>query len=211
LPALRVILRDRPADLPAALARHEQVFNTHPYLATIAVGAVARMEAERIDPDIIEKFKTAVRGALGGLGDRLIWAGWRPVCALLALLLLLGGAAWWICVFAFLLVYNVGHIAARVWGLRLGLHYGREVGEKLRQLGLPQAQRGLATAGAFLLGMVLPIAAAGAPGARVSAPWLILTALAAIAGVLFGNRVRTPVILSLTALALLGLGLRFIS
>jgi len=207
LPALRAIYRDSPDQLAAAVERHSQIFNSHPYVAGIAVGAVARLEAEHADPDVIDRFKSAVRGSLGGLGDRLVWAGWRPVCALLALGLVFAGAPWWAGAAFFLASYNVGHIALRAWSFRLGLEHGRYVGERLRRSHIAEAQRALAGAGAFALGLVLPMAMSGGlVGARPMPAWVLAAGTAGVLlGLRFGNALRTPVLFALAGFALLGL------
>ncbi len=89
------------------------------------------MESEGADPEQIERFKSALVAPLGGLGDRLVWARWRPLCALLALLSFLLGAPWWAAAGGFLLLYNAVQLGLRVWGLRLGWEHGREVGRAL--------------------------------------------------------------------------------
>ena len=69
----------------AALARESQYFNAHPYLASVAVGALARAELEGAAPERIERFRTALCGPLGALGDRLVWATFLPLCSFAAL------------------------------------------------------------------------------------------------------------------------------
>ena len=71
----------------AALARESRYFNAHPYLASIAVGALARAELDGEPPERIERFRTALCGPLGSVGDRLVWAGWLPFCSLASLAL----------------------------------------------------------------------------------------------------------------------------
>ena len=68
-----------------ALARESRYFNAHPYLASVAVGALARAELDGEDPVRIERFRTALCGPLGSVGDRLVWAGWLPFCSLASL------------------------------------------------------------------------------------------------------------------------------
>ncbi|MGH7618844.1 MAG: PTS system mannose/fructose/sorbose family transporter subunit IID, partial [Gemmatimonadaceae bacterium] len=68
-----------------ALARESRYFNAHPYLASVAVGALARAELDGADPARIERFRTALCGPLGSVGDRLVWAGWLPFCSLASL------------------------------------------------------------------------------------------------------------------------------
>lgn len=208
LPALRALYRDEPAQFDRALERHLQLFNSHPYLAPMALGAVARLEAEGEDAAVVERFKAAVRGSLGTLGDRLVWAGWRPACLLFAMTMILAGGRWWLGIAGFLLLYNAGHLALRVWAYRLGLREGRHVGERLRRSRIVRAQGGLAAAGAFLLGCVMPLAATGAiVQTRLPLAWAGLALAAGFLGASRGLATRTTVILALAGVALLGLGL----
>ncbi|HEX6941190.1 MAG TPA: PTS system mannose/fructose/sorbose family transporter subunit IID [Longimicrobiales bacterium] len=216
LPALRSIYRDDPDRFADAVQRHARLFNSHPYLAPMALGAVARLEAEGADPLVIERFKTAVRGSLGTIGDRLVWAGWRPVSLLFALALLMAGAAWWVAVAGFLLLYNAGHLLLRLWSYRLGWREGTRVGEHMRRSGIAAVQRALPVVGAFLVGLAVPLAAAGRPlaavgltaGNALAAPWVAAAAVAALLGVRFGARVRRPVVLALLGFTLFGLLMR---
>ena len=132
-PALRHVYADDPAKLREALARHAALFNAHPYLAALAAGALARLEADGVPPETIDRFKSAVRGSLGSMGDRLVWLMWRPACALLMVALLLAGAGWWIAVLAFLAAYNALHLWMRIWGLDAGWRDGLQVGRALRE------------------------------------------------------------------------------
>jgi mannose PTS system EIID component len=209
LPVLRRVYAGRPDALAQALRRHAALFNSHPYLAGIALGGVARLEAEGERHEVVERFKTALRGSIGMMGDRLVWAGWRPVCMLVALLLLFGGAPWWLAVGAFLLVYNAGHLALRVWAWRLGLRHGLRVGERLRQSRLPAIQKALPAVGAVLVGVLVPIAAAGdIVGLRPAPGFVAVALLGAAVGARFGTIVRDPIALLLGSVALLGMLMR---
>lgn len=186
LPTLRRIHGADHEALEAALRRHEGPFNSHPYLAPLAIGAVIRMEEDEEEPAVIARFKAALRGSLGTLGDQLVWAGWRPVCLLGALTLLLLGASWWMTLLAFLVVYNIGHAGMMYWGLSVGLAEGRGVAERLRG-SVRSTQPRLMAAGAFLAGIVMILVVAeGVPGLGFDPSWL--WALAATAGVAAGAR-----------------------
>lgn len=205
LPALQHIYRDRPDERLAAIARHTELFNSHPYLSPLALGAVSVLEdVER--PEVVSRFKSAVRGSLGTLGDRLVWAGWRPVCLLFALLLVALEAPWWAVLIAFLGIYNTGHFALRWWSLRFGFAHGKHVGEELRKTPVQKAQRSLDTAGAVLVGLLLPIMIArpALPGWGGTV-WTIALSFAALLGLRFGGRVRSPVALVLAVATLLAL------
>ncbi len=201
LPVLRYLHRDDEAALAAAMARHTAVFNSHPYLVGVAAGAVARLETERVDPQLIARFKAALRGSLGALGDQLVWSAWRPAVALLGLALLLAGAPWWLSVAVFLLVYNGLHLWIRHWALEVGLRGGLNVGELLRQSPLHAWSRRAGDGGALLVGFCTVLAVAG-PSEDLFE--LGLFAAAAAAGYGLGPWLRTAVWLALGLTWILG-------
>jgi PTS system mannose-specific IID component len=147
--------RDAPAPFASALARQARFFNAHPYLAALAVGAAARAEADGAPPDRIERLRAALSGPLGSLGDRLIWAGWLPACAAIALVLVALGAGGW-AVLAFLVLYNVLHVWLRVWGLRTGWRTGVGVAAALASPGLRRALEVVGPLAAVAVGAALP-------------------------------------------------------
>ena len=142
----------------AALARQSQYFNAHPYLASVAVGALARAELDGEQPERIERFRTALCGPLGSVGDRLVWAGWLPACSLVALAAFGFGADTITVVLLFLGLYNVGHVALRAWGLRVGLARGMKVGAALGTPVLRQGPQHIARAAALIAGIAIPLA-----------------------------------------------------
>jgi PTS system mannose-specific IID component len=170
-----------------AVRRHCEHFNAHPYLANLALGAACRLEEEGRDPDEVSRFKRAVRGPLGSLGDALIWVGWRPATVLAALVLALAGVPPGWTVGVFLALYNLGHLSLRVWGFRTGLTRGSDVGDSLRFLALPQQADRIASIGVLLLGAVIGLALGkGIQGNVVT----LLFAMPAALGLLVGTRLR---------------------
>ena len=158
-PALRLLPDGRNgAAYRAAIARQNGYFNANPYLAGIAVGALANAELSGEATDRIERFHTACCGPLGSVGDRLVWAGWLPACSLLALVafgLGLGPAG---VVLLFLGLFNLGTMALRAWGLRVGYRDGLRVASAL---GAPLLRKGpaqVARASALLAGIAIPLA-----------------------------------------------------
>jgi mannose PTS system EIID component len=209
LPALRVIHRDDPAGLRAAVQRHAHLFNAHPYLSGVALGAVARMEADGEDPAVVERFKSALRGSLGALGDRVVWAGWRPACLLfaLAVLLVTGSAA--ATVVLFLAIYNAGHLMLRWWGLSVGVQHGRRVGEQLRQAPLLRWHEHVLAVAMLLLGVTLPlIVAGGLTESRLAGFWPILPVSAGVVGWVLGPSARSVALVLLAAATVTGFLLR---
>jgi PTS system mannose-specific IID component len=142
----------------AAMGRAAGFFNTHPYLAGLAVGAVAKAEHQGLSGQQVDRLRTALKGPLGSLGDRLIWAGTLPAAAAVGLILLtlthpliaIGG---------FLLLFNAVHFTLRWWGLGAGWRAGVKVTEALRH---PVLQAGLKTVGpvaALMIGAAIPVVA----------------------------------------------------
>jgi mannose PTS system EIID component len=142
----------------AAMARQAAYFNAHPYLAAVAVGALARAELDGESPERIERFRTALAGPLGSVGDRLVWAAWLPFCSLLALLAFGLGAGTGAVLLLFLGVYNAGHFALRAWGLRTGWLHGLRVATALGNPLLRHGTPVIGRAAAFTAGAAFPLA-----------------------------------------------------
>jgi PTS system mannose-specific IID component len=158
-PALRHLPGGRDGEAyRAAMARQSAYFNAHPYLTAVAVGSLARAELERAPPGQIERFRTALCGPLGSVGDRLVWAGWLPFCSLLALAAFGLGGSPTVVLLIFLGLYNVGHIGLRVWGLRVGWKHGMRVAAALANPVLRKGPTYIARAAALLAGIALPLA-----------------------------------------------------
>jgi mannose PTS system EIID component len=156
-----------------ALARQSAYFNAHPYLASLAIGALARAEVEQVPPLRIERFRTALCGPLGSVGDRLVWAAWLPACSLVAILLFGFGWTPLGVVAGFLILYNIGHLGLRDWGLRAGWHHGLRVASALGHPVLQHGPRYIGRVAAVLGGLALPLAvhrAIGGPAPLSSIP-----------------------------------------
>ncbi len=164
-------------------------FNAHPYLAGAALGAtVSIRERGELDEGELVRFRAALRGPLGAVGDGVVWAGWLPVTVLLALLLLAGGANPLAVVAGLLVAYNLLHLWMRRWAVRTGLDHGVAVGSALARSALPRLGDRLRLGAVVLAGAlggfvaVSPAAAAGAPSLH------LFLALAAAAGILVAGR-----------------------
>ena len=207
IPVLRRLFPDGSGALRDALGRHAEHFNAHPYMAGLALGAATRLEAEGADPDTIRRFKDAVRGPLGGVGDHLVWAAWLPTTALLALLAAILGAPPWWTLGLFLVLYNGGHLTLRIWGFRTGLREGHQVAQRLKGVGLSRRadtirRVGVVLLGAFIGAVLTRVTEAATPPATIW-PWLGLAAAAFVVGTRLGRIAWGPA-LRLLVVALLG-------
>lgn len=209
LPVLRHLHRD-PQALDEAVARHAAPFNAHPYLAEVALGSLVRLEADGEDDATIRRFRNAVGGPLGALGDRVIWAAWLPLVSLLALVayeLGLGAAG---AALLFLGVYNAGHLALRWWGFHAGFHEGSGVALRLRNAGLAHRARQTDGVRVVLAGLLAGLLLGGPRGlAGVTWPWTLVAVGALTGGLLLGARAWRPaallVVLAVAALLVPGL------
>jgi PTS system mannose-specific IID component len=171
----------------------------------VALGASVRLESEGADAETVRRFKLAVRGPLGSLGDRLVWATWLPGVSLLALTLYWIGLPGWVAVVAFLLVYNFGHVGLRLWAFRIGLADGREIGSRLATADLTGLASRLQKVAAFLLGALVGAVLMGGQGLGAAGPtWIALATAAALAGLFVGHRAWRPAALTV-ALAVAGI------
>lgn len=173
-----------------ALGRQARYFNAHPYLAAVAVGALARAELDNVPAPLIERFRTALAGPLGSVGDRLVWASWLPLCSLVALFAFGVGARPLLVIGIFLVLYNLGHFFLRLWGLRVGFQRGLRVADALGHPVLRRGPQYVGSAAALIAGIAIPLATRQIiGGGRTLAAEIILLAIAG--GVLlarFGER-----------------------
>jgi PTS system mannose-specific IID component len=183
LPLLRRIHAGDPVGLRDSVERNMRSFNGHPYLCAMAVGALARLEYDRVEVETVDRFRTALRGPLGTLGDRVVWAEWRPFCLLVAAVLFGLGISPVAAAAAFLILYNAGHLYLRAWAFVRGWEAGLDVGRILHESWLDRAAGKLGPANMLLLGAAAVIA--GRVLVRQAqygpVPWALLAG-----GVLFG-------------------------
>ena len=111
--------------------RHLGFFNAHPYFSAYALGAVAKLEEEiavnKGNEEHLEKFKNALIGPLGALGDQLFWATVKPATFTIGVLgFLLTENFYARLTFLFLLgiLYNLPHLYIRTFGMIQGYKKG---------------------------------------------------------------------------------------
>lgn len=196
-PLLQRIHAGDPVALRNAIVRHADSFNAHPYMSPVAIGALARLEQDGADEETFRRFRTALRGPLGALGDQAVWAGWRPFCILATIVAFCLGVDARLAVLGFLLVYNVGHVGLRLWGFRLGWTAGLKVGGLLNASPLRNVGPRLTPVNEALLGAVLVLLAARVPGVEPTPGGTGLAAAIAMAAFLLPSRAGRLAVLAL--------------
>jgi PTS system mannose-specific IID component len=175
-----------------ALGRQARYFNAHPYLAGIAVGALTRAELDDVPPTMIERFRTALGGPLGSVGDRLVWASWLPLCSLIALLAFGLGARPLTVVAIFLVIYNIGHLTLRAWGLRVGFQRGLRVADALAHPVFRKGPQVIGMLAAVVAGIAIPLATREVVGGgrQLSSGIIILAMVGGVFLARLGGRVE---------------------
>ncbi|HDR5352373.1 MULTISPECIES: PTS system mannose/fructose/sorbose family transporter subunit IID [Bacillus cereus group] len=95
IPAIKKLYKSKE-DRKAALKRHLEFFNTHPYIASPILGVTLALEEERangaeVDDVAIQGVKVGMMGPLAGVGDPVFWFTLRPMLGALGASLAMGG------------------------------------------------------------------------------------------------------------------------
>ncbi len=159
--ALEPLVRDLPGGVGGeryrdAVRRGAGFFNAHPYLAGLAVGAVARAEHDGVPPSEIERLRSTLPAPLGSVGDRLFWAGVLPTTSGLGLAAA-ASMPWYVGPSVFLVLYNAVHLLVRGWALRAGWEGGMKVAKALGQPWLRGALRLAVPCALAAVGFAIPI------------------------------------------------------
>jgi len=155
LPALR---RIHPSGKPleAAVSRHLEYFNTHPYMAAALIGASIPLEEQvargERRPDEVTSFKNGIMGSYGAIGDSFFWAALKPLGGVAAVALVLAGAGGF-GPLAFVLGYDAVALSVRSFGFFKGAALGPIVVAKLARLDFMGATRRIKIAAAALAGL----------------------------------------------------------
>ena len=158
-PLLEDLKSADPARHAEAQIRSAEYFNSHPYLAGLALGALARAEYDLVPGSQIGRLRTALTSPLGALGDQLFWAGLVPATMGAAIVAVVYGAGGWALLVA-LFVYNLCRMGTSVWALRTGLEHGAKDGTAIGASWLPPAAQRIGLLAGLLVGVALPLSAA---------------------------------------------------
>jgi len=162
----------------AAVERHLQMFNTHPYLAAPIIGAVVKTEEEGAAVEAVDRLKTALMGPYAAIGDSFFWGVLKTFCAVGATLVALAGTL--LAPLAFLILFTPAHFWVRGKGYLEGYRRGKDGIDFIRGLDLPGAGGRIRS----FLPVVVGILAAAA-GDAVRRSWTSLPEIPATAVAFF--------------------------
>jgi PTS system mannose-specific IID component len=184
-PALADLYPDADARA-AAVLRHLEFFNCHPYMAAAILGGAVRVE-ERVArgeaaPESVSAFKSTLGPPFAALGDGFFWLALRPTAALAAAVTVpwLGLGS----VLVFLGLYNAVHLSVRAWLFVMGYQHAEGVVEAVGRAHFSRGTPLLKAVGAILAGALAArvILAAGLPERPLHALLVGCTMVAAVFG-----------------------------
>jgi len=157
IPALKK-LYPKKEDASAALKRHMEFFNTHPYIAAPILGVTLALEEERangaaIDDAAIQGVKVGMMGPLAGIGDPVFWFTVRPILGAIAASLATGGSV--IAPLFFFILWNVIRISFLWYTQEFGYQKGSEITKDLSGGLLQTITKGASILGMFVMGILV--------------------------------------------------------
>ncbi|EHJ52423.1 PTS system mannose/fructose/sorbose family transporter subunit IID [Streptococcus macacae] len=153
IPALKK-LYTKKEDRAAALERHLEFFNTHPYVAAPIMGVTLALEEEKangsdIDNTAIQGVKIGMMGPLAGVGDPVFWFTVRPILGALGASLAQAGNIMGPIIF--FLGWNIIRMAFLWYTQELGYRAGSEITKDLSGGILKDITKGASILGMFIL------------------------------------------------------------
>lgn len=153
IPAIKKLYKD-PEDRKAALKRHLEFFNTHPYVASPILGVTLALEEDRangaaVDDVAIQGVKVGMMGPLAGVGDPVFWFTVRPMLGALGASLALGGNI--LGPILFFVLWNVIRWAFMWYTQEFGYRAGSKITDDLSGGLLQDITKGASILGMFVL------------------------------------------------------------
>ena len=157
IPALKK-LYTKKEDQIAALERHLEFFNTHPYVAAPIMGVTLALEEERangveIDDAAIQGVKIGMMGPLAGIGDPVFWFTVRPILGALGASLAASGNL--VGPLLFFCGWNAIRMAFLWYTQEFGYKAGSEITKDMSGGILKDITKGASILGMFILAVLV--------------------------------------------------------
>ena len=145
-------------DQVAALKRHLEFYNTHPYVSSPVIGVTLALEEERangapVDDAAIQGVKVGMMGPLAGVGDPVFWFTVRPILGALGASLALGGSI--LGPILFFVAWNVIRMAFEWYTQEFGYKVGSSIAKDLGGGMMGKITEGASILGMFIIGALV--------------------------------------------------------
>lgn len=157
IPALKKLYTTKE-DRAAALKRHLEFFNTHPYLASPILGVTLALEEERangapIDDVTIQGVKVGMMGPLAGIGDPVFWFTVKPIIGALAATMAISGNI--LGPILYFVLWNLIRLGFMWYTQEFGYKAGSRISEDMSGNLLQNVTKGASILGMFILGALV--------------------------------------------------------
>lgn len=157
IPAIKKLYSSKE-DRAAALKRHLEFFNTHPYVASPILGVELALEEQRangadIDDETIQGVKVGMMGPLAGIGDPVFWFTVRPILGALGASLAMSGNI--LGPILFFVLWNVIRMAFLWYTQEFGYKAGSAITQDLSGGLLKDITKGASILGMFILAVLV--------------------------------------------------------
>ena len=157
IPAIKKLYSTKE-EQSAALKRHLEFFNTHPYVASPVIGVTLALEEDRangteVDNAAIQGVKVGMMGPLAGVGDPVFWFTVRPILGALGASLAMSGNI--LGPILFFVLWNVIRWAFMWYTQEFGYKVGTKITEDLSGGLLQKITKGASILGMFVLGSLV--------------------------------------------------------
>lgn len=158
IPAIKKLYADSKEEQIAALKRHLEFYNTHPYLSAPVIGVTLAMEEQRangapVDDKAIQGIKVGMMGPLAGVGDPVFWYTIRPILGALGASLALSGSA--LGPIIFFVAWNVIRWAFLWYTQEAGYKAGENIAKDLGGGKMGRITEGASILGMFIIGALV--------------------------------------------------------
>ena len=157
IPAIKK-LYSKEEDRAAALKRHLEFYNTHPYVSAPVMGVTLALEEERangmpVDDQTVQGVKVGMMGPLAGVGDPVFWFTVRPILGALGASLALSGSI--VGPLLFFVVWNIVRIAFLWYTQEFGYKVGTSIAKDMSGGLLGKVTEGASILGMFILAVLV--------------------------------------------------------
>ena len=157
IPAIKKLYTNKE-DQIAALKRHLEFYNTHPYVSAPVMGVTLALEegranGEPIDDVAIQGVKVGMMGPLAGVGDPVLWFTIRPILGALGASIALGGSA--LGPILFFVLWNVIRLVFLWYTQEFGYKAGASISSDLSGGMLGKITEGASILGMFIIGALV--------------------------------------------------------
>lgn len=157
IPAIKKLYHTKE-DQAAALKRHMEFYNTHPYISAPVMGVTLALEEEKanganIPDETIQGVKVGMMGPLAGVGDPVFWYTLRPIIGSLGASLAMNGSI--IGPILFFVIWNVMRLAFLYYTTKAGYDAGMSITKDLSGGILGKITEGASIVGMFIIGALV--------------------------------------------------------